>query len=65
MSTGDTGVQEYKSSGIQEYQRSGHIIIMNMSGNTGATYNMSSTGVIYHVSSIAWQVPVLGIMGQI
>ena len=40
MNTGDTGVQEcgFRGSGVQEYQRSGHIIIMNMLGNTGVRH---------------------------
>ena len=71
MSTRDTGVHEYrkyKSTGVQEYQMSGNnIIIMHMPGNIGVRcqYNMSSTGVIYHVSSIAWQVPVSYIKCQV
>ena len=56
ISTGDTGVQEYRVSGVQGYQRFGHIIITNMLGNTG---------VRYHVSSITCQVPVLYIMCQV
>ena len=59
MRTGDIGVQEYKSSGvqeIQEYQMSGNDIIIMHSQViqvSGVKYNISSTGVIYHVSSMA------------
>ena len=53
MSTKDTGVQEYRGSGVPEV---GYIIIMNMPGNTG---------VKHQVSSITCQVPVLYIMCQV
>ena len=75
-STGVQEIQEYRVQEIQECQMSGHIIIMNMPGNTGARcqvsgircyilcgkYSMSNTGVIYQVSNIAWQVPMSGII---
>ena len=68
----NTGVQEfrrYRSIGVQEIQEiqecqvSGHIIIMNMPGNTGARCQVS--GVIYHMANIACQIPVSYIKCQI
>ena len=76
MSTGDTGVQKYRGSGVQEYQMSDSsnnnhvnvplkVIIMNMQHNAGVRCNSIQSGVTILGQVITCQVQVSDIKCQV